>query len=43
MPRDVAKKRKKKKGELDKELSVQHIANAKDVEGGKALQRGVVV
>ena len=34
MPRDVAKK--KFFAELDKELLVQHSANAKDVEGGES-------
>ena len=33
--RDMAKK-KKKNGELDKEILVQHTANAKDVEGGES-------
>ena len=32
--RDMAKK--KKNGELDKEILVQHTANAKDVEGGES-------
>ena len=34
--RDMAKKKKKKNGELDKEILVQHTANAKDVEGGES-------
>ena len=29
-------KKKKKNGELDKEILVQHTANAKDVEGGES-------
>ena len=35
MPHDVAKK--KFFAELDKELLVQHSANAKDVEGGESF------
>ena len=36
MPRDITKTKKKKNGQLDKELLVQHTANAKDVEGGES-------